>query len=208
MAQDKPTLIYIGDPMCSWCYGFYPELDKAIEQLGTTVHLQMIMGGLRPYNKETMSDLSSMLREHWRHVNHSSGQAFSYDILENESFVYDTEPPCRAVLVVRRLAPEKEFEFFKALQRAFYLEGKNTNEIETYLDLAEKFGLDREAFRKDFESEQMKKAIKVDFQMASNMGISGFPSVIFKHEGQYFLIARGYQKAEVLVDSIKKIMDN
>ena len=27
----RDTLIYIGDPMCSWCYGFAPEMDKILE---------------------------------------------------------------------------------------------------------------------------------------------------------------------------------
>lgn len=26
--NNKPALIYIGDPLCSWCYGIAPELDK------------------------------------------------------------------------------------------------------------------------------------------------------------------------------------
>ncbi|MBK9151344.1 MAG: hypothetical protein IPM26_10245 [Saprospiraceae bacterium] len=29
--SNKDTLIYVGDPMCSWCYGFSPKVDKLLQ---------------------------------------------------------------------------------------------------------------------------------------------------------------------------------
>ena len=135
MAQEKPVLIYIGDPMCSWCYGFSPEITKAKEELESTVDFLLIMGGLRPNGTETMADLGDFLKEHWDHVNQRSEMPFNYDILKDESFVYDTEPPCRAVVTMRKLNPKKEFDFFKEVQRAFYYENKNTKDGNTYIEM-------------------------------------------------------------------------
>jgi len=126
MSQSKPKLIYFGDPMCSWCYGFSPEMEKAIDSLSSEVDFQMVMGGLRPYNTETMKDLGDFLQHHWEEVGSRSGQSFSYEILKDTSFVYDTEPACRAVVLMRELKPEKEFEFFHKVQNAFYFKNKNT----------------------------------------------------------------------------------
>ncbi|MEJ6694109.1 MAG: hypothetical protein QNL00_10970, partial [Saprospiraceae bacterium] len=67
-AQDKPTLIYVGDPMCSWCYGFSHEIEDAITELGEEIQLEVVMGGLRPYNTQTMADLKDFLSDHWKHV--------------------------------------------------------------------------------------------------------------------------------------------
>ena len=114
-AQDKTTIIYIGDPMCSWCYGFAPEITKVKEHY-SDFDFRLVMGGLRPNGTETMKDLDSFLKHHWKDVNKASNQPFKYDILDDKSFVYDTEPACRATVVVRAMAPEKEFEFFKAIQ--------------------------------------------------------------------------------------------
>jgi len=52
LAQEQPTIIYIGDPMCSWCYGFAPELSKTIDHFDNKANLRLVMGGLRPYNDE------------------------------------------------------------------------------------------------------------------------------------------------------------
>jgi len=53
-AQEKTTLIYVGDPMCSWCYGFGNEISTVISTLGDRVEVEAVMGGLRPYNTETI----------------------------------------------------------------------------------------------------------------------------------------------------------
>ncbi len=49
-------LIYFGDPMCSWCYGFAPELKEIISNL-PEVEFQLILGGLRPYGKEPIKGM-------------------------------------------------------------------------------------------------------------------------------------------------------
>ncbi len=194
MAQTK--LIYVADPMCSWCYGFANELSKALVNLEDKVEFQLVMGGLRPYNTETIKDIGDFLKDHWKHVEERSSREFNYDILKDNAFVYDTEPPSRAVLVMRKLKPEQEFAFFKAIQTAFYAENKNTNEVETYLDLVEKFGVDPNKFKVLFESEEMKQAIKKDFEKAAALGIRGFPSVVLQDGDKYFLISNGYTTAK------------
>lgn len=209
MTEKKPLLFYFGDPMCSWCYGFSPELSQALETLGESVELKVIMGGLRPYNTETMADLEDFLKDHWEHVQEASGQDFNYGILKDHSFVYDTEPPSRAVLVARSMKPEITFDFFKAVQKAFYVENKNTHDIETYLELANQFGLDKEAFKKSFESEEAKEDIRIEFEYAASLGVRGFPTVILKRgEEDYTLISNGYQKAEQILAKISKLIEN
>jgi putative protein-disulfide isomerase len=204
---DMPTLIYIGDPMCSWCYGFSPELTEALDSLQSELKLQLIMGGLRPYNTETMADLDNFLKGHWEEVHQASGQPFNYEILENKTFIYDTEPPSRAVVVARKLKPEVEFAFFKAIQQAFYLDNQNTNELDTYLDLAVRFGIDRKAFAEAFTSEEMEKSVQDDFKQAGQLGIQSFPSLLLLHQGKYYLIGRGYQKASTIVEKVKKVIN-
>ncbi len=201
----KTQLIYIGDPMCSWCYGFGVELEKT-KAYFNTMDFKMVMGGLRPYNTETMTDLGDFLKEHWEHVAEASGQPFNYDILGQRDFVYDTEPPSRAVLVVRKLAPEKEFDFFHAVQKAFYYYNKNTHDVTTYIEIAEGMGIDGTSFRKWFESEEMKQAVKGDFQFAANLGVRGFPTLVLKYGEEYYLISNGFSKHENIVKTIDNIL--
>ena len=206
MAETKPKLIYFSDPMCSWCYGFSPEISEALERLGETVDFQLVMGGLRPYNTETMEGLGDFLKEHWDHVHERSGQPFCYDILEDTNFVYDTEPPSRAVVVMKKLKPKAIFEFFQKIQEAFYKENKNTNLTETYLDLAAEFDVDKKVFQKEFESEEMKKAVRSEFTFTAKVGVRGFPTVVLLDGKHLHLLSNGYTTSDILVEKCNRIL--
>lgn len=208
MSQNNTQLIYIGDPMCSWCYGLSNEFQKVVDQNEDKFEIKMLMGGLRPYNTETMLDLKDFLKGHWEHVNEASGQKFNYGILESSEILYDTEPVSRAVVVIKELLPEKQISFFRDCQIAFYKENKNPTDLETFLDLIKDYPLDSESFTERYNSDEAKIAVKSDFATASSMGIKSFPSIVLHHEGEYHLILNGFDKAEVIQRRIDEIIAN
>lgn len=200
----EPTIIYIGDPMCSWCYGFAPEITELKESL-PEYDFKLVLGGLRPGGTETNEDLGEFLAHHWKDVEKRTAKPFNYDILDDSNLVYDTEPACRAVVTARHMKPEIELDFFKAVQTAFYVEAKDIRAADTYIALARQFSLDEDAFRSKFESDEMKYATKADFQLSGEMGVRGFPSVVMSQKGQLFMIANGYISADELLKTIEKI---
>jgi putative protein-disulfide isomerase len=208
MAQEKNTLIYFGDPMCSWCYGFSPEFSKVTAAMDGNINVELVMGGLRPYNTETMTDLGGFLKHHWEEVGSRSGQPFQYDILNASDIIYDTEPACRAVVAVRQMDASLAFAFFKAVQHAFYFENKNLNLTSTFTAVAEQFNLDKKEFQQLFESEALKKAVQEDFARSAEMGVRGFPTVIFKKGEDYYLLSNGYTKAEEIIAKINQVKSN
>ncbi len=202
--QDKPTkLIYFGDPMCSWCYGFAPEITK-IQEAYPDLELEIVLGGLRPNGTETMAELNDFLKHHWEDVGKASGQKFSYEILEDETFVYNTEPASRAVIVARTINPDIELAFFKAIQTAFYADNKNTTELATFLEIAETFDLDKEEFERLYNSPEIINETKADVQLANRMSIRGFPSLVLQDADGYTLISKGYMKAEYINELLKE----
>ncbi len=204
-AQDKPTLIYVGDPMCSWCYGFGNEIEEVIRQLGDDINVEVVMGGLRPYNTQTMTDLKGFLTEHWNDVHKASGQPFKFEILDTE-LLYDTEPACRAVMIVRELQPNSVMQFFHKVQTAFYAKNHNPHLTTTYSDIAVSMGINRNEFENKFESEEYKKQIKEDFLRASQLGVRSFPTVLLQYKGSTNVVAAGYSKAEKVISKVKNIM--
>jgi len=204
-AQDKPTLIYVGDPMCSWCYGFGHEIEDAITELGEEIQLEVVMGGLRPYNTQTMADLKDFLSDHWKHVYEASGQPFQYGILDTK-LLYDTEPACRAVMIARELQASTVMTYFHNVQTAFYAENKNPHLTDTYADIAVSMGLNRETFVKKFESKEYKALIKNDFRRASQLGVRSFPTVLLSVKGKTKVVSAGYSKAKKVIENIRKII--
>ena len=199
-------LIYFGDPLCSWCYGFAPEISKVKEHYADSMDFELVMGGLRPYGTEKMSELKSFLRHHWDEVYQRSGQPFQYNILDKDDFVYDTEPPSRAVLAVKELNPRSEFEFYKRVQKGFYYDNLNTNELDTYLKLLEEFDLDPKRFTELFDSTELKDKTKQSFNYSQQLGVRGFPTTVLQHGEKLFLVANGYAEAKVLIERVEKLM--
>ena len=200
------TLMYFADPMCSWCYGFAPQITQ-VKSKYTHIDFQLIMGGLRPFGRETMADIGNILRHHWEEVHKRSGQKFSHDILGHSDFMYDTEPPSRAVVTMRSLNPSEEFSFFKAVQEAFYQGNKDTNRIETYLELARTYDIDDQDFRDAFNSQPIKDQTREDFTFAQQMGVSGFPTTMLQSAGRYHLLAHGYTEAEQIGVALDKTLE-
>jgi putative protein-disulfide isomerase len=196
---EKVEVIYVGDPMCSWCYGFAPEFAKFYEAYRGKVDFRLLMGGLRPYTKEPMNaDRKGFLRKHWADVGRATGQPFNFDILEVDGFLYDTERAARAVVVVQDMSPENTYAFFKSIQHTFYVENKNTNDVATYVDLLPRFGIDGEAFRARYESDEYKLKTRQQFSEASSMGATSFPTILIRKGDTVKLLARGYTSAEEL----------
>jgi putative protein-disulfide isomerase len=198
-------LLYIADPLCSWCYGFGPELSKLMAK-HPGAQLELVMGGLRPFNREPMSDaFRNMLREHWRHVAEASGLAFSDANLERPGFVYDTEPACRAVATARRLHPASAFGYFKAVQAAFYRDGRDATQGDLLAEIAAENGYDREAFLERFESEAARKETLGDFASTQALGVNGFPTLGAKLGKQVYLVTSGFVTGDVLEERLAQI---
>lgn len=202
----ETTIVYIGDPMCSWCYGFAPEIS-AVKAKYPDLNFEVILGGLRPQGTETMADLGEFLDHHWKEVNERTGQPFNHGIIGDANFVLDTEPGCRAVVAARGMKPGLELEFFKAVQHAFFVDNLDMRATETFVGIAENLGLDRDEFVQIFESDNCQDDTNSDFQLSTEMGIRGFPSVVVRHNDQFFLIANGFREAKDLIEAIEKILN-
>jgi len=197
------TLIYVGDPMCSWCYGFSPELDQ-IKAAFPDLPFEMVMGGLRAGGNETMMELGEFLHHHWIDVQKASGQPFNFAILSQSTVTYDTEPACRATIIVRDMMPEQTYAYFKEIQKGFYFYNNLPNDIDSYLQPAMKLGIDHNLFVTRYNSQEAKMAAYEDFELAQKMGVQGFPALILKSGDKYYKITDGYQKASVCIAKITK----
>jgi len=198
-------LLYIADPLCSWCYGFGPQLSKLLAR-HPGARLDLLMGGLRAFNKQPMSaEFKDMLRGHWRHVAAASALPFSESTLERDDFVYDTEPPCRAVVTARNADIAKAYAYFTAIQLAFYRDGRDVTNAEVLTDVAAEGGIPRDLFRMSLESEAMREETKSDFAAAQSLGVSGFPTLGLHSGAQLFLVTSGYATDDVLEYRIAEI---
>jgi putative protein-disulfide isomerase len=207
------SLIYIADPMCSWCYGFGPELNALLEGL-PQMPIHIVVGGLRAYNRKAMdAELKTTLLSHWQHVEERTGLPFSRDALAREGFVYDTEPACRAVVSARTLAPNAALPVFHAIQHAFYAQGLDVTQGDVLAKVAttalKDAGVttDTAAFLDHWNSAAAITATNDDFTQTQRWGVTGFPTLVLERDGRLDLVASGYTTMPALVESLQQLVD-
>ena len=205
--MDGPHLIYFADPMCSWCYGFSSVIDQVRQAYGWALPVRVVMGGLRPGTDTPMTEeAKASIAGHWRHVHDASGLPFDAAVLQRDGFIYDTDPAARAVVAARRHGGEDlAARYLSAAQRAFYAENRDVTQAEALGDLAEDFGLDRNAFLADWASDEVKQETWRDYALSQNAGVKGFPTLIGgpNAEGVYGVVTRGYAPGEQVLAVLK-----
>ncbi len=208
------SLVYVGDPMCSWCYGFGVPLQQLLEQL-PGVPLAVVLGGLRAYNQEVMPDaLKSTLHHHWSEVTKRSGKPFGTGQFDREGYVYDTEPACRAVVTIRTHAAEHTLAMYHAVQYAFYAEGRDITQTSVLADVWQQLvdsktigdvDFSRYEFIEAFESDSIKTQTRNDFAMVQQWGIRGFPALIAVVNGEAQLVANGYMETDEMLQRVQQV---
>ena len=157
---DDRELLYVGDPMCSWCWGISPQLDRLLEEL-PGMSFRILAGGLRagPAAQQLSDEFVEFLAVEWSQVNAHTRQPFDFGILQREDWVYDTEPACRAVTVMGEIDESLAWPLFKRIQHAFYAEGVVVTDPEVYPGLVSDVGGDPDKFMAMFRSQEARPGV-------------------------------------------------
>jgi len=192
-SNNKPTLWYFADPMCSWCWGFSPVITEIKVNYANKINIALVMGGLQTEELQTLSDSSrEEIFHHWHQVAKMTGQAFLFDGALDKEFVYNTEPACRAVIAAGLIEPTQKFTYFTAIQHAFYAENQDVTQLECLQQLAHDCGIDRDEFKRFFTEETTKQSLEKSLQFTKKAGVQGFPTLILNLQNDLHMITRGY----------------
>ncbi|TFG65615.1 MAG: DsbA family protein [Nitrospirales bacterium] len=201
------SLIYIADPMCSWCWGFSLVLEEIRRLFQDRVTFQLMLGGLRPGNTERFDESRRVyILQHWHAVHERTGQPFNFDFQMGPTFTYDTEPASRATVVVRQLAPGKEWDFLKGVQEAFYVQNADVTKAEVLDELAVPLGMEASQFHQSFQDSQTKQLLWEEFDQSRQLGVSGFPTLLGRKGQSVSALMHGYQDVKTLAPVIEQFL--
>lgn len=208
------NLIFVADPMCSWCYGFAKELTQ-LSGAFPELPVQIVVGGVRAGDSEVMSeDMRQFRLSHWARVEKLSGLVFNRKaFLGLKDFVYDTEPVCRAFVTARKLAPSmNQLNLFRRLQDAFYVDGKDTTDGEVLASVAAEaltqagVPTAMQAFLNTWNQAATAAETRADFVKARQWGINSFPQLLLATNGQLHSVAPGYTAFAELIGNLENVL--
>jgi putative protein-disulfide isomerase len=198
--------------MCSWCYGFGKSLDAALAAL-PGLALEIIVGGVRNRSTELLDEAGKQFRlAHWERVKALTGLPFNRTaFLAREGFIYDTEPACRAVVAVRRLVgAEPLLTVFRALQHAFYAEGRDTTDVLTLSEVAAtalqsmQYPAATEAMLALMHDPAVIAETQTEIRRARALGARSFPTLLVDRGGAVETVG-GFLDAEALIARLREL---
>ncbi len=209
---DGPSgeVIYVGDPMCSACWGISPALRQLEAETSLRrIPFRILVGGLRAGGGDAWTEeFRDFLRQHWEEAGARTGQPFNTRFLDRASFDYDTEPSCRAFVVLRDMLNDRggaataAYEVFAAIQRKFYADAEDPTMASFYRSICEANDLDFASFVRRFEHADAKRATAVEFQEVRALGVRGFPTILYRDGTSTSVLAVGYTTGARLVNAL------
>ena len=126
-------LVYVHDPMCSWCWGFEPTRHAIVAGLPADTRVWRLLGGLAPDSEQPMPEpMRAALQQTWRRIEEMiPGTRFNFDFWTNNTPRRSTYPANRAVIAARLQGEACDSKMTGAIQRAYYLEARNPSDDST-----------------------------------------------------------------------------
>ena len=191
-------LFIVVDPMCSWCWGFAPVIEKVREGFADEYRISLVVGGLRTKGEMVWDEAAkSYLKKHWKGVAARTGQPFDEALFSKSDFVYDTYPACKAVVTVRELLGEDAaFKYLHTIQHAFYAQGIDITNTRLLYGYYEQLFGNSGKFAFMYGTERIETLMMHDFAKARSMGATAFPSVVIVDTDGHMVCQKGYRSVE------------
>lgn len=199
-------LIYVHDPMCSWCWGFRPAFQRLLALLPESIGVTRVLGGLAADSDLLMpEEMQNRLQQTWRTIQERiPGTKFNFDFWTHCAPRRSTYPACRGVIAARQQGAEYDEKITYAIQSAYYLEAKNPSDDSTLIDIAKSMGLDANKFEKALNSTATQQILADEIDFGRKLGGQGFPSLILMVNNIERHIKVDYVDAEVMLHSINE----
>lgn len=179
-------LTYLFDPLCGWCYGAGPALERLAQIDG--IELRLAPTGLFAGENARPMD-ASFAAYAWQNdqrIARLTGQVFSdayrTNVLGASGAVFDSAPATLGLVAVGLTKPDREMEALKRLQRSRYVDGVNNSDLSVVAEVLASAGLNEAARRVTSRDAELLGAYRTRVDAArremSRFGAHGVPSLI------------------------------
>jgi putative protein-disulfide isomerase len=205
----KPTIHYVFDPLCGWCYG----AGATVALLAQTdeIQLRLMPSGLfqdqgaRPMDEA----FAAYAWSNDQRIERLSAQPFSQryreQVLANRAQPFDSGPATQALTAVWQTAPARELEALAAIQRARYVDGLDITQTAPLSEILRGLGLSDAAQQLAAPGDALRAASAARVAQARHwmrrVAAQGVPSFILQTGQQPVLVPAGtaYAQAQALV---------
>ncbi|MGE7911283.1 DsbA family protein [Lysinibacillus xylanilyticus] len=202
---------YVTDPICSHCWALEPVLRRFVEQYGHYVNFHTIMGGLLE-KWAGFADVSNGISSpsdvagHWREVGEHSRMPIDGTLwLENP--IQSSYPPSRVFKVIQKHNGDLANVFLRRAREAVFVFNQNIAENSVLIGIVNNLGLDGEKIVKEAELPIGQQLLTEDFELASQLGVRGFPTIIMLNEENKGVKIVGSRTLDSYTSGLKQVLN-
>jgi predicted DsbA family dithiol-disulfide isomerase len=199
------------DVMCPFCYLGKRKFDEALQQFEHNSKVKIEWKSFQ-LNPELVTDTSMSVIDYLlnvKNISHEqatqmnayigkSGKAVGIDYHFDNVVLYNTMLAHRLLHYAKSIGQQHEAEerFFLA----HFTEGKNLDDAQTLLEIAEEMKWDKNAVQHVIDTDEYTHEVRMDMYEAQQLGISGVPFFLFNEK----LAVSGAQDTSVFLDALRQ----
>jgi putative protein-disulfide isomerase len=213
--QPKKTvdLYYVTDPICSHCWALEPVHRRFVEQYGQYFNLHTVMGGLLEKWHDGPIDPANGIYKpadvagHWREVGEYSRMPIDGSLMIDNP-VQSSYPPSRVFKVIQKNHNDAlAHQYLRRAREALFAFNQNISDKSVLIDIVNNLGLDGNTIVNDAEQPMGQQLLNEDFQLASSLGVRGFPTIILVNTENKGVKIVGARPLENYVAGLKQVLN-
>lgn len=199
------------DVMCPFCYIGKRRFEAAMSQFtdSNAIELEWKSFQLNPNMvTDTSKNINQYLAEH-KGISVAEAERMN-DYVTNMAAQVGLEYKLDKAVVANSLNAHRFSHFAKAngkqdeaeekLFKAYFTDGKNTDDLEVLLQLGQEIGLDTAELKKVLESDDYANDVQSDIMEAMRIGVRGVPFFVFDRK----YAVSGAQESQVFLQTLEK----
>lgn len=206
-------ITYLFDPLCGWCYGADPTLEK-LAQLDDVTLALMPTGLFAGEGARAMdAQFAAYAWQNDQRIARLTGQPFSEryrsEVLGKSGGMFDSAPATLGMIAVRATEPARELEALKAIQRARYVDAQDIASLAGISNILRSTGLPAAAELVRAQDSELMQTYRREIQAAQfemqRFGISGVPAVLVGDGAERHLLPGNllFGRFDLLISQLK-----
>lgn len=185
-------ITYLFDPLCGWCYGAHPMLEQIADQRD----LALVLAPVGLFAGELARPMDARFAAYaWQNdqrIARLTGQPFSgayrANVLGAGGGLFDSAPATLGIVAAAIEAPSRELPTLQAIQRARYVDGRDTSDLHVITDILIETGLAEAAQRIQQRDEPLiasyRQRITAARDEMNSTGVQDVPALIAGEDTQ------------------------
>lgn len=208
--EHKPKFIYVMDPLCGWCYGFSPVIERIYEMYNHLMDFQLVVGGLMEGSRVgPLQEVAPYIEGAYPTVEAKCGVQFGELYFENiihGNDILNSHPMNLILKSAQWLKPHRVFAAAKELQAAHFVSGIPCTHLNELCYAIERSGYAAESLIGGAHSQKAEEMLQADYQWVKSNGIQGFPCCIIETPSSMQMLSQGYLSFEELKQKIELLI--